>query len=105
MDKGYDRYKSFRDDGEVNIVPFVKIEKSTSDLYITYDKSKMRMDLLSFKYYGDANFGWLILQANPEHGCFEFSIKDGVELRIPYPLNSAISRYDEGVAKSFGDKR
>lgn len=58
-----------------------------------------KMDTLSYKYYGDANYGWLIMQANPQYGSMEFSIPDGVPLRIPYPLSTAKTRYEEGIQK------
>lgn len=95
----YDRYSSFRNDGEIEIVPFIKIEEYSTDIRITFDRSKMRMDTLSYKYYGDPNFGWLIMQANPQYGSMEFSIPDGVTLRIPYPLSTAKERYESGIEK------
>ena len=94
----YNRYGKFTKDGQVYPrIPFVRIPESGSDLYIKFDKSKMRMDMLSYKHYGDPNYGWLILQANPEYKGFEFSIPDGVEIRIPYPIDSAISRYESSA--------
>ena len=93
----YDRYQKFRNDGSVSFVPFIEIEELSTDLYITYKKATMRMDLLSYKYYGDPNYGWLILQANPKYGSMEFSIPDGVTLRIPYPLSTATNRYEKQI--------
>ena len=93
----YDRYEQFRNGGVVERPPFLPIVFSDTDLLITFDKNKMRMDNLSYKYYGDANFGWLILQANPHLGGYEYNIPDGVSLRIPYPLSSAITRYERSV--------
>lgn len=93
----YDRYEKFRVDGEIKFVPFIEIEIYTTDLFITFNKSTMRMDTLSYKYYGDPNYGWLILQANPKYGSMEFSIPDGVTLRIPYPLETAKTRYETGI--------
>lgn len=90
----YDRYQSFRENGQVKLIPNIKIDIESSDLYVTFDKKTMRLDNLSYKYYGDSNFGWLILLANPQHGSMEFELKDNIELRIPYPLNTAISRYE-----------
>ena len=95
----YDRYRFFRDDGHVDIVPFIEIEDDGNDLFIKYDRNKMRFDNLSYKYYGDPNYGWLILQANPHLGGFEFSIPDGVTLRIPYPLESALTRYESKITE------
>lgn len=93
----YDRYKEFRQDGDIEVLPFIPIDRDGSDLYITYDKSKMRFDNLSYKYYGDPNYGWLILQANPQFGGWEFSIPDKVTLRIPYPLQTALTRYERNI--------
>lgn len=95
----YDRYKSFRADGEIKKFPPVEIDKYSTDLYIRFDKSKMRLDTLSYKYYGDANFGWLLMLANPQFGSMEFDIPDNVLFRIPYPLQTAKLRYEKNVAK------
>lgn len=100
MDNYYNRYTKFITEGQVaKRLPFLEIPVSMSDLYIQYSKKTMRMDMLSYKYYGDCQYGWLILQANPEYGGFEFSIPDGVPYRIPYPLDSAISRYESAANK------
>lgn len=95
----YDRYESFRSDGNIDIVPFIEIDNISTDVVITFRKSTMRMDTLSYKYYGDPNYGWLILQANPQYGSLEFSIPDGVPLRIPYPLSTAKTRYENRIQK------
>ena len=60
---------------------------------------KTRMDLLSYQYYDNPNFGWLILQANPSVGSLEYKIKDGTRLRIPYPLETALQGYENNLAK------
>lgn len=95
MSEYYDRYGKFKMNGVgPSKIPFVNIPLSDSDIYITYDKTKMRMDILSYKYYGDPNLGWLILQANPSVGGYEFEITNGTTLRIPYPKDSALNRYE-----------
>ncbi len=101
----YDRYSKFRGDGKSHIVPFVKIDENGSDIIIAFDKEKMRMDTLSYKYYNDANYGWLIMMANPQFGSMEYSIPNGVPLRIPYPLNTAISRYENALEKYFRNNK
>ena len=58
----------------------------------------MRLDQLSYQYYNDADYAWLILQANPQYGSLEYHIPDNVELRIPYPLNDAILRYESSIS-------
>lgn len=93
----YDRYQSFRSNGQVKIMPNIKIESGNEDIIILYDKSKMRLDTLSYKYYGDSNYAWLIMLANPRYGSMEFEIPDKVYLRIPYPITSAIGRYENGI--------
>lgn len=93
----YDRYKAFRKNGEIELVPFIEIERSNSDIVIAFEKYKMRLDNISYKYYGDSNFAWLIMLANPQWGSMEFEIPDGIKLRIPYPLNSALSRYEQKI--------
>ncbi len=95
----YDRYQSFRENGQVKIIPYIKLNEGNEDVIIVYDKSKMRMDNLSYKYYGDSNYAWLIMMANAKYGSMEFEIPDGVYLRIPYPLATAINRYENSVDK------
>ncbi len=93
----YDRYSQFRINGETEIVPFVKIREKSTDFFETYKKNESRLDLLSYAYYKDANYGWLILMANPEAGSMEYEIPDGTELRIPYPLGETIQDYRDAV--------
>lgn len=93
----YDRYKKFRNNGYIKNVPFIPIEKKNTDLYEIYEPGKTRLDLLSYQYYDDPNYDWLIMQANPEYGSLEFRIPQGARLRIPFPLNSTLSKYNEDI--------
>ncbi len=93
----YDRYSKFRTDNSIEMVPFIEIPKQAEDLYVEYHRGETRMDLLSNEYYGTPNYGWLILQANPEYGSMEFAIPDRSILRIPFPLDAAIVAYKEGI--------
>lgn len=93
----YDRYTSFRANGLVDIVPFIEIATKSDDKYVVYKKGKSRLDLISNEYYGDPNYGWLILQANPGVGSTEHSILDNTTLRIPYPLTLTIEMYKLAV--------
>jgi hypothetical protein len=93
----YNRYKSFIMDGAYKKIPSIKIPESNSDFYVYYDVGKTRLDLLSYQYYNDPNYGWLILQANPHAGSLEFNIEDGTKLRIPYPLETAIQLYESEI--------
>lgn len=95
----YSRYKSFISNGTFKMVPFVEVPKSPSDFYVYYEVGKTRLDLLSYQYYGDPNYGWLILQANPSAGSLEFNIKNDTRLRIPYPLENAMQGYEANIKK------
>lgn len=94
----YRRYNSFTENGECLKVPFLEISEASTDVTVYYEANKTRLDLLSYQYYNDPNYGWLILQANPSVGSMEFSIRDGSKLRIPYPLDSAIQRYESALS-------
>ena len=93
----YDRYNKFRRDASIAHVPFIEIPVKSTDFYTFYRAGKTRLDILSYQYYGDPNYDWLIMQANPELGSLEFKIPDGSRLRIPYPLDVTISRYNDDI--------
>lgn len=93
----YDRYKKFRRDGKILHVPFIEIPVRSTDYYTYYKAGETRLDLLSYQYYGDPSYGWLIMAANPEYGSLEFKIPDGVRLRVPFPLDSVISQYNTDI--------
>lgn len=93
----FDRYSYFRGGNEIKIVPFAEIPVKSTDRYEIYRKGDTRLDLVSYDYYGSSDFAWLILQANPQYGSMEFSIPDGVELRIPYPLNVSLDAYQKAI--------
>ena len=99
----YDRYSNFRENGTVSFPPFVKLPKKNTDLTITYTKGKTRLDKESYYYYGDPNYGWLILMANPSYGGLEFNIPDGASLTIPYPLSSTLAQYQSAIETYFND--
>jgi hypothetical protein len=93
MAQYFDRYKSFRVNGEIKPLPGITIPESTSDVYALYKKGQTRLDKISNSYYNSPYNGWLIMLANPEFGGLEFNIPDMTSLRVPYPLQDAIQRY------------
>lgn len=93
----YDRYNRYRMNGEVLFPPFIPIPVRESDYYEIYEKGKTRLDLLSYNYYKDPDYAWLIMQANPEYGSLEFLIPDKVQIRIPYPLSVVLSEYEDSI--------
>lgn len=95
----YSRYSNFIKDGKIEIVPFIPIPKRNSDYYVYYKANETRLDILSYDYYGDSNYDWLIMQANPQYSPLEFNIMDGALLRIPYPLDAVIIQYNNDIKK------
>ena len=93
----YDRYSLFRHNGEIDIVPSVTIPVKSTDYYITYKAGFTRLDVVSNDYYGNPNYDWLILCANPEYGSMEFNIPDGAEVRVPYPLDVTLQDYNGAI--------
>ena len=89
----FNRYTPFNSDGKIEIVPFVSIRKKSTDKTIIYKKNTMRLDKLSYDYYSNPDYAWLIMQANPVYGSIENFIPDGVILRIPFPLEETINLY------------
>jgi hypothetical protein len=53
--------------------------------------------MISYQYYNDSSYGWVIMQANPQYGSIEFEIPDMVTLRIPYPLSQSIQDYRASI--------
>ena len=97
----YDRYSQFRQDGSISIVPFGAIPAKDTDYYEVYYKGRTRLDILSYQYYNDSNYGWLIMQANPQYGSIDFEIPDQAKLRIPYPLNITLEGYNQEIEKFY----
>lgn len=95
----FDRYTQVRSSMKTGLLPYGEVPKQSGDIYETYKKGETRLDLLSYQYYNDANYGWLILQANPQYGASEFKIPDQAEIRIPFPLDSAIKGFQISIEK------
>ena len=89
----FNRYAPFKANGKIEIVPYVAIRKKSSDKYIVFKKNTMRLDKLSYEYYGDPDYAWLIMQANPEYGSLESLIPDEAVIRIPHPLTETLNFY------------
>lgn len=93
----YNRYSKFKHNGKIDLVPGITIPEKSSDFFETYKKGFTRLDVLSYKYYGDANYDWLIMSANPQLGSLEYLIPDGEEIRIPYPLDTTLEIYNKMI--------
>lgn len=95
----FDRYQQFRSNGNVSTLPRINIETLNTDKQYVYKLGKTRLDRLSQEYYTTPYYGWLILLANPQFGGLEFDIPDESIIRIPFPFNSALERYNNEVKK------
>lgn len=93
----YNRYKRFKSDGRISIVPSIKIPERATDYYEEYKRGRTRLDKVSYDYYNDPNYDWLIMLCNPQYGSMEFEIPDASILRIPYPLEQAIEDYEKQI--------
>lgn len=93
----YDRYSKVRMNGKIGIIPYIEIPKTSSDYYEVYKRGQTRLDNLSYEYYQDCNYDWLIMLANPEYGSMEFNIPDGSQIRIPYPLKNILQYYSNAI--------
>lgn len=97
----FDRYEQLRKDGKIDIVPFGEVPAKDSDFFEVYEMGKSRLDQISYKYYNSPDYGWLIMQANPEYGSIEWRIPDGSTLRIPYPLGTSIQNYQDSIENYY----
>lgn len=97
----YDRYKFYRNNGGVSIPKYVEIPKKNSDFFEIYQRGITRLDILSYDYYGDPNYDWLILSANPELGSMEFEIPNGSILRIPFPLELTLENLQTVISRDI----
>lgn len=97
IDMSYNRYNKFIKNGVIGVMPHIDIREKSSDKYVYYELGRTRFDLLSYEYYKDCDYGWLILEANPQLPPYEFMIDNGTIIRIPYPLEQTISEYESAV--------
>ena len=101
MSTYFDRYSKFRDNGNIKPLPGIIIPNNSTDKQAIYKLGQSRLDKLSNLYYLNPYSGWLIMLANPEYGGLEFNIPDMSLLRIPFPYESAISRYTTEVRNNI----
>lgn len=95
-----DRYSQFKNSNSgVKTIPGITIPISSEDKKMIYKEGVTRLDILSNMYYNNPYSGWLIMLANPEFGGLEFNIPNMSMLRIPFPFESAMSRYNGEIKK------
>lgn len=101
--KDYNRYEIYRnEDGTTDQLPFVKLPVNPTDKYEKFKLGFTRFDKLAAKYYGNEFFDFLILYANSQY-ISEFDIPDGELIRIPFPLETARTDY-ENILKQIRNR-
>lgn len=99
MAQYYDRYSSFLVNASMKPIIGITIPTNDADKNTVYKQGLTRLDKLSQMYYNNPYSGWLIMLANPEYGGLEFNIPDMTLIRIPFPFESAVTRYITAVTK------
>jgi hypothetical protein len=60
----------------------ISIDVKESDEYVVASFGE-RLDLLAFRYYGDASFWWIIAAANPSLRRDSVYLEPGTQVRVP----------------------
>ena len=94
---GYDIYKHVRNGNDVGFLPIITIPESQTDIFEIYNEEN-RLDKLANDYYNNPTDYKLILMANPKYS-IEFDIPIGTIIRIPFPKDSAILRFQNELKK------
>ena len=98
-----DLYKYLRNtNGEAINLPFINLQTNDSDRYEKYSRTKTesRLDVLSYKYYGDSKYRFLILLGNPNY-MEEHEIEEGAIIRIPFPKDIYLD-FIESQVRQYG---
>src|ERR1700676_2836896 len=94
---GLNRYAFLTDiNGNMRNLPKVTISNRDTDKFIIYDSRKMRLDRIAADIYQDDTFSWVILVGNPDF-FVEFDIPTGTVIRVPFPLQDALTEYQSKV--------
>lgn len=95
----YDRYEILKQtDGTIDMMPFVNISQSASDLSEVWVRGRSRYDKLALKYYNNPFYDFFIFMANPEYRD-QFDIPDGALIRIPFPIDRVKLEYETFLKK------
>ena len=92
----FDFYEIFRIDGNIDLLPSIKIDIKSTDKYEKFklDNNLTTLSYLADKYYNDVRLFPLILFANPQFKN-EIEIPNGFILRIPFPLQTTLNEVRE----------
>jgi hypothetical protein len=92
----YERGKEVEGHRTFNTMLLPDIPKNDEDIYI-YTREGDRLDLLSYEYYGSAEYWWVLAQANNIKG--SWVVEPGIRFRIPPSVDAIkemIVSYNKG---------
>lgn len=92
----FSRYSKLIVNGKMNSFPEIKINKRSTDIYVTYNPNVTRLDRIAGEVYGDETLFWIILLANPNY-YMEFDIPAGSVIRVPNPIADVITEFNSKV--------
>ena len=93
------RYSKLINNGKMANMPKVKISSRPTDVFLTYNPNKTRLDRIAGDIYQDDTLYWLILLANPQYYS-EFDIPINSILRVPMPLNDVMAEYQTKIIRN-----
>jgi hypothetical protein len=93
------RYAKLKFNGEMRSLPKIKISNRSTDIFVTYNPNKTRLDRIAADAYGDDTLYWLILLANPQY-YMEFNIPSGAVIRVPNPISDVLSEFNSKILNS-----
>ena len=73
-----------------------RIKKRSTDLYLVMVE-RMRLDHLSYKFYNNPNYWWVIASANNIAG--SMYVKPGTQIRIPVNLDEILVDHNKTNAR------
>jgi hypothetical protein len=95
----FSRYSRLIFNGEIRSFPKIKISNRSSDIYVTYNSNRTRLDRIASDVYGDDTLYWLILLANPQY-FMEFDIPSGAVIRVPNPVSEVLTEFNSKIYNS-----
>lgn len=72
---------------------YPEIPLSDNDIYVASETGD-RLDTLSYQYYNNASYWWIIAAANNIHNA-PFGLKDGTILRIPQNYIEIVNKFKD----------
>jgi hypothetical protein len=72
----------------------VNIDLDATDEYVIASFGE-RLDLLAYRYYGDASLWWIIASANPQLRKDSMFLEPGTQVRVPINYRLLLTKFNE----------